>query len=54
VFRVKKVDGWNKFKIQERWMFIFWKDYGGVIFTSKAQADAVILTMIMQQTKPLD
>ena len=26
MFRIKKVLGWNKYKVQKRFMFLFWRD----------------------------
>ena len=38
MYRVKKVNGWNKYKIQKRFMVIFWRDVKAAVFISEGQA----------------
>ena len=38
MYRVKKVNGWNKYKIQERVWFIFWRDVKAAVFISEGEA----------------
>lgn len=33
MFRVAKSDGWNRYKIQKRYLFLFWFDYGTDTYT---------------------
>ena len=37
-YRVKKADGWNKYKIQKRFMLVFWLNVKGAVFIGKAKA----------------
>lgn len=38
MIRVKKTDGWNKYKIQRRFLFVFWRDISCTRYHSKALA----------------
>ena len=37
MYRVKKTNGWNRYKIQKRFMFIY-LDVKGEVYTSKSAA----------------
>jgi len=38
MYRVKKANGWNKYKVQKRFMLIFWRDLEGAVFDSEGLA----------------
>jgi len=35
MYRVKKVSGWNRYKVQKRFLWLFWRDVKGMNFYSK-------------------
>ena len=37
-FKVVKANGWNKYKVQKRFLFFFWRDRKKSIYTSKPEA----------------
>ena len=39
MYRVKKSDGWNKYKIQKRFLWLFWFDHGKSIYLARAEAE---------------
>lgn len=45
MFRVKKANGWNRYKLQKRFMFIFWFDVKCMTFFSKASATVKVIIL---------
>jgi hypothetical protein len=39
MYRVKKANGWNKYKVQKRFMFIFWFSPTKDVYDSRGQAE---------------
>ncbi len=38
MYRVKKDKGWNRYKVQKRFLWLFWCDVKGMNFYSKVEA----------------
>lgn len=38
MYRVKKADGWNRYKVQKRFLWVFWVDVKCMNFFSEAEA----------------
>ena len=39
MYRVKKANGWNKYKVQYRFLYLFWRDVKYANYCSKGLAD---------------
>lgn len=38
MYRVRKAAGWNQYKVQKRFMWLFWRDVKGAVFDSEGKA----------------
>lgn len=45
MIRVKKTDGWNRYKLQKRHFYFFWRDIAGKEYVGKGNAMAAAVQL---------
>lgn len=48
MIRVKKTDGWNRYKLQKRFLLFFWEDVDTKTYTGKGVATAAAIQLALK------
>ena len=48
MYRVKKANGWNRYKVQKQFLWLFWRDVKCMSFYSKDAAIACCAKLISE------